>query len=90
MCVCVAYVTRVQVEYFPRQTFSCIKVALDFVSPENVHECVRLTEEFRVLPNNHRAKEDKLEVKKMSLHAMKLAVEELETITSTVEFSSRL
>lgn len=41
---------------------SCIKVALDFVSPENVQECVRLTEEFRVLPQNHRAKEDKLEV----------------------------
>lgn len=41
---------------------SCIKVALDFVSPENVEECVRLTEEFRFLPKNHRAKEDKLEV----------------------------
>lgn len=41
---------------------SCIKVALDFVSAENVSECIRLTEEFRLLPKNHRAKEDKLEV----------------------------
>lgn len=41
---------------------SCIKVALDFVSPENLPECIRLTEEFRLLPPNHRAKEDKLEV----------------------------
>lgn len=41
---------------------SCIKVALDFVSPENVHECIRLAEEFRTLPRDHRAKEDKLEV----------------------------
>jgi len=41
---------------------SCIKVALDFVSPENVSECVDLTEEFRLLPTDHRAKEDKLEV----------------------------
>lgn len=41
---------------------SCIKVALDFVSPENVEECVRLTNEFRLLPMDHRAKEDKLEV----------------------------
>lgn len=41
---------------------SCIKVALDFVSPDNVEECVKLTEEFRLLPKNHRAKEDKLEV----------------------------
>nr|GMC87923.1 lysine-specific demethylase JMJ25-like isoform X1 [Ipomoea batatas] len=45
-----------------RNLKSCIKVALDFVSPENVPECVRLTEEFRTLPQNHRAKEDKLEV----------------------------
>lgn len=41
---------------------SCIKVALDFVSPENVGECIRLTEDFRLLPKNHKAKEDKLEV----------------------------
>ncbi|XP_020574834.1 lysine-specific demethylase JMJ25-like isoform X2 [Phalaenopsis equestris] len=44
-----------------RNRQSCIKVALDFVSPENIGECVRLTEEFRSLPITHRAKEDKLE-----------------------------
>ncbi|KAH7866435.1 hypothetical protein Vadar_020406 [Vaccinium darrowii] len=44
-----------------RNLNSCIKVALDFVSPENIHECVRLTGEFRVLPHNHWANEDKLE-----------------------------
>ncbi|XP_057863486.2 lysine-specific demethylase JMJ26 [Cryptomeria japonica] len=60
-----------------RNLKSCIKVALDFVSPENVHECIRLTEEFRLLPKNHRAKEDKLEVKKMILHAVKSAVTEV-------------
>lgn len=41
---------------------SCIKVALDFVSPENIGECVKLTGEFRRLPSFHKAKEDKLEV----------------------------
>lgn len=41
---------------------SCIKVALDFVSPENVPECWSLTNEFRLLPVDHRAREDKLEV----------------------------
>jgi hypothetical protein len=41
---------------------SCIKVALDFVSPENVNECIRLAEEFRLLPEEHRVNEDKLEV----------------------------
>ncbi|KAI3451667.1 hypothetical protein Pfo_008332 [Paulownia fortunei] len=64
-----------------RNLKSCIKVALDFVSPENVQECVRLTEEFRVLPQNHRAKEDKLEVKKMTLHAIGRAVDDLEILS---------
>ncbi|KAG1361202.1 lysine-specific demethylase JMJ25 [Cocos nucifera] len=60
-----------------RNLKSCIKVALDFVSPENVRECIRLTEEFRVLPEEHRAKEDKLEVKKMALHAFIRVIEDL-------------
>lgn len=64
-----------------RNLKSCIKVALDFVSPENIPECIRLTEEFRHLPPNHRAKEDKLEVKKMSLHGLNQAVAKLEKLT---------
>ncbi|XP_060194189.1 lysine-specific demethylase JMJ26-like [Lycium barbarum] len=63
-----------------RNLKSCIKVALDFVSPENVGECIRLTEEFRVLPQKHRAKEDKLEVKKMALYALEKAVEDLNNL----------
>ncbi|KAJ6792048.1 lysine-specific demethylase JMJ25-like isoform X2 [Iris pallida] len=62
-----------------RNLKSCIKVALDFVSPENVHECERLTDEFRRLPQRHRAKEDKLEVKKMAIHALNSAVTHLLT-----------
>ncbi|KAJ1281729.1 hypothetical protein BS78_04G328200 [Paspalum vaginatum] len=61
---------------------SCIKVALDFVSPENVGECVKLTEEFRRLPSFHRAKEDKLEIKKMALHALKEAASFLDPCSS--------
>ncbi|CAH1427083.1 unnamed protein product [Lactuca virosa] len=61
-----------------RNLKSCIKVALEFVSPENVGECIRLTEDFRVLPQNHKAKEDKLGVKKMALHAVEAAVKDLE------------
>ncbi|CAK9319161.1 unnamed protein product [Citrullus colocynthis] len=60
-----------------RNRQSCIKVALDFVSPENVEECFRLTEEFRFLPKTHRAKEDKLEVKKMTLYAASSAIREI-------------
>ncbi|CAA0813422.1 transcription factor jumonji (jmjC) domain-containing protein, partial [Striga hermonthica] len=60
-----------------RNLKSCIKVALDFVSPENLGECIRLTEEFRALPQNHKAKEDKLEVMKMAIHALHNAVSSL-------------
>ncbi|KAG9449367.1 hypothetical protein H6P81_009332 [Aristolochia fimbriata] len=56
---------------------SCTKVALDFVSPENVHECIRLTNEFRELPKNHRINEDKLEVKKMIIYAADKALRDL-------------
>uniref|UniRef100_A0A453KRJ1 JmjC domain-containing protein n=2 Tax=Triticinae TaxID=1648030 RepID=A0A453KRJ1_AEGTS len=58
-----------------RNLKSCTKIAIDFVSPENVQECVKLTQQFRVLPKNHRAKEDKLEVKKMIIYAVDHAVE---------------
>jgi len=52
---------------------SCIKVALDFVSPENVGECFRLTEEFRTLPINHKSTEDKLEVRQTNFRDLILA-----------------
>ncbi|BBG97657.1 Transcription factor jumonji domain-containing protein [Prunus dulcis] len=68
-----------------RNTQSCIKVALDFVSPESLEECLRLTEEFRLLPKNHRAKEDKLEVKKMTLYAVSSALREAESLMSKLD-----
>ncbi|XP_041023279.1 lysine-specific demethylase JMJ25-like isoform X2 [Juglans microcarpa x Juglans regia] len=65
-----------------RNLKSCTKVAVDFVSPENVHECLRLTEEFRQLPINHKAREDKLEIKKMIIYAVDQAVKDLEGLLS--------
>ncbi|XP_009352025.2 uncharacterized protein LOC103943437 [Pyrus x bretschneideri] len=65
-----------------RNRKSCIKVALDFVSPENIQECIRLTEEFRLLPEKHRSKEDKLEVKKMALFAASDAINEAKNLMS--------
>ena len=49
-------------------------MALDFVSPENVEECIRLAGEFRVLPQNHRAKEDKLEVSSLFVAVVSASV----------------
>ncbi|XP_019441694.1 PREDICTED: lysine-specific demethylase JMJ25-like isoform X6 [Lupinus angustifolius] len=60
--------------YQVRNLKSCIMVALDFVSPENVGECFCLTEEFRTLPINHTSSKDKLEVKKMTVLAMSTMV----------------
>lgn len=71
-----------------RNRQSCIKVALDFVSPENVQECIRLTEEFRLLPKTHRSKEDKLEVKKMALYAASDAVNEAKNLMSKIDLSN--
>ncbi|XP_027932966.1 lysine-specific demethylase JMJ25-like [Vigna unguiculata] len=65
-----------------RNLKSCTKVAVDFVSPENVHMCLHLTEEFRRLPKNHKAREDKLEIQKMIVYAVDSAVKELETLRS--------
>ncbi|KAK0594289.1 hypothetical protein LWI29_023474 [Acer saccharum] len=61
-----------------RNLKSCTKIAMDFVSPENVGECFRLTEEFRKLPQYHSAKEDKLEVKKMIVHAVDSVVRSIQ------------
>ncbi|KAH7438264.1 hypothetical protein KP509_04G008000 [Ceratopteris richardii] len=63
-----------------RNLKSCIKVALDFVAPENVQQCVDLAGEYRLLPKDHRAKEDKLEVKKMAIFAAASAVKQLESL----------
>ena len=65
-----------------RNLSSCVKVALDFVSPENAHRCVTLTNQFAKLPRGHHLSEDKLQVKTMLLHAMKHIASALEPRTS--------
>ncbi|KAJ7967730.1 lysine-specific demethylase JMJ25 [Quillaja saponaria] len=69
-----------------RNLKSCTKVAVDFVSPENVRECLRLTDEFRQLPKNHKAREDKLEIKKMIVYAVDQTVKDLRTLVSNLGF----
>ncbi|CAA0824687.1 transcription factor jumonji (jmjC) domain-containing protein [Striga hermonthica] len=59
-----------------RNRQSCTKVAVDFVSPDNIQECIRLTQEFRKLPNTHRSKQDILEVKKLAVYAACAATDE--------------
>jgi hypothetical protein len=48
---------------------SCIKVAMDYVSPENVSRCAQLTGEFRLLSQGHRRKQDILQLNSILYHA---------------------
>ena len=57
-----------------RNLNSCIKVAGDFVSPENVSHCFHLTQEFRQLSDTHTNHEDKLQIKNIIYHAVKDAL----------------
>ncbi|KAA0198903.1 JmjC domain-containing histone demethylation protein-like [Hyalella azteca] len=57
-----------------RNLHNCIKVAEDFVSPENVAHCFHLTQEFRHLSDSHTNHEDKLQIKNIIYHAMKDSV----------------
>ncbi|XP_050289017.1 lysine-specific demethylase JMJ28 isoform X3 [Quercus robur] len=70
--------------YQIRNPKSCVHVVLDFVSPENVTECIHLIDEVRLLPEDHKAKVDKLEVKKMALHSISAAVKEIRELTCTM------
>ncbi|XP_052773895.1 probable JmjC domain-containing histone demethylation protein 2C isoform X3 [Mya arenaria] len=54
-----------------RNLNNCIKVAEDFVSPENIHHCFQLTQEFRDLSSGHSNHEDKLQIKNIVYHAVK-------------------
>jgi lysine-specific demethylase 3 len=48
-----------------RNLSDCIKVAIDFVSPENIERCERLTREFREVNQTRAWKEDVLQLRTM-------------------------
>ena len=54
-----------------RNLHNCIKIAEDFVSPENISRCLHLTQEFRQLTEWHTNHEDKLQIKSILYHAGK-------------------
>ncbi|KAK6283679.1 hypothetical protein POUND7_002631 [Theobroma cacao] len=80
--------------YQIRNVKSCVNVVLDFVSPENVTECIQLIDELHLLPENHKAKAEKFEqVKKMALYRTSAAIKEIRELTcaeSSAEFSEYL
>lgn len=65
-----------------RNLHNCIKVAEDFVSPENVSHCFHLTQEFRDLSDTHSNHEDKLQIKNIIFHAIKDSLSGLTSIVN--------
>lgn len=68
-----------------RNLHNCIKVAEDFVSPENVYHCFHLTQELRMLSSdtntNH---EDKLQIKNILYHAVKDSLSVLSNVAGLI------
>ncbi|KAH0634371.1 hypothetical protein KY284_037157 [Solanum tuberosum] len=62
------------IHHFIIRRHPCINIALDFISAENVNECISLTEELRKLPRNHDSRKDKFGVKKIIVQTMSKAV----------------
>ncbi|XP_071934979.1 lysine-specific demethylase JMJ28-like isoform X3 [Coffea arabica] len=66
--------------YQIRKLKPCVNVVLDFISPENTTECIRLTDEIRLLPLRHRARGKVLEVRKMTAYGISSAIEEIQKL----------
>lgn len=57
-----------------RNIYSCIKIAEDFVSPQQVGHCLNLSNQFRKLTKTHTNNEEKLNIKNVAYHSVKEAV----------------
>ncbi|XP_058749821.1 lysine-specific demethylase JMJ28-like [Vicia villosa] len=68
--------------YQIRNSKCCVHVVLEFLSPENVAECIQLTDEIHLLPEDHIAKVDMLEARKMALNSVETAIKEIHELTS--------
>lgn len=68
-----------------RNLHSCVKVAEDFVSPENIAHCFKLTQEFRHLSDTHTNHEDKLQIKNIIYHVVRDSLAYLLTEADIIE-----
>lgn len=67
--------------YQIRNVKSCVNVVLEFISPENTRDSIRLADELRLLPEDHKARSNKLEVNKMALYNISTAINEIRELT---------
>ncbi|KAI3800334.1 hypothetical protein L1987_28424 [Smallanthus sonchifolius] len=71
--------------YQVKKVKSCVNVVLESVSPESASMGIKLSDEIRQLPVNHKAKGKMLDVKKMTIHSVNAAVEEFNKVPQGVE-----
>ncbi|KAI7738175.1 hypothetical protein M8C21_007558 [Ambrosia artemisiifolia] len=66
--------------YQVKKIKSCVNVVFESISPESASMCIKLSDEIRQLPVNHKAKGKMLDVKKMIIQSVNAAVEEIHKI----------
>ncbi|KAK2977092.1 hypothetical protein RJ640_017616 [Escallonia rubra] len=76
--------------YQIRKVKSCINVVLEFISPEIIVECIKLTDEVRLLPLHNKAKDKILEMLQKSLFVVSLLFGDLcHLLSSGTTYGSR-
>ncbi|GJV87681.1 hypothetical protein Tco_1531619 [Tanacetum coccineum] len=63
--------------YQMRKIKSCVNVVFKFLSPKSASESIKVNNELRLLPVNHKEKGNMLQVKKMVIIRMHAAIEEM-------------
>ncbi|XP_071697347.1 lysine-specific demethylase JMJ28 [Rutidosis leptorrhynchoides] len=67
--------------YQVKKIKSCVNVVLECISPESASMGVKLSDEIRQLPVRHKAKGKMIDVKKMIIHSVNAAVEEINKVS---------
>ncbi|XP_076884146.1 lysine-specific demethylase JMJ28-like [Bidens hawaiensis] len=75
--------------YQVKKSKSCVNVVFESISPESASVCLKLSDEIRQLPVTHKAKGKMIDVKKMTIHSVNAAVEEIHKV-SQVKISDKV
>ncbi|XP_035846505.1 lysine-specific demethylase JMJ25 isoform X1 [Helianthus annuus] len=76
--------------YQVKKVKSCVNVVLESISPESASVGIKLSDEIRQLPVNHKAKGKMLDIKKMTMHSVNAAVEAFNKVPQGVEESDKV
>ncbi|KAL8268137.1 hypothetical protein R6Q59_001935 [Mikania micrantha] len=66
--------------YQMRRIKSCVNVVFEFMSPESASDGIKVSDEVRLLPVNHKAKWNMVQVKEMVINRMHAAIEDIREV----------